>query len=437
MDRKSVDVAVIGSGIGGLCLAARLSHAGYKTIVLERMPIIGGRFPWVEYKGYYLPIAAVTIYYGPRDPVLVTLRDVGDETDFQMKALLPPRWRIGGRDYDTPEKNMLWHLISIASRNKQEEEKVIKAMRHAFRWKEPSDSITFDEWLRRLTDNKAIWNIFQAWCVQIVGMNLWECTAGDLVRCFINFAGSKQLVPKGGLTPIVDALARVIKDNGGEILTSVEAQSITIADGMARGVKARGHDFELDVEAKVVVSNVGPRKTVELARHDNFDRGYLEDLKEIRPLSGFWFIVSSDGPLYDWAGGLYAPQSRRWLLGFDHTMTWPEFAPPGKNWMIFYQAPGSQTMYDPVKEYELFMADLADLFPKYKKQGAEVLMVRQFCGEWPCVRSWPSYESHQKTPLENLYNVGDAVNPPEWMAGSGAAETARLVAEDIKARVKP
>ncbi|MFC1944822.1 phytoene desaturase family protein [Chloroflexota bacterium] len=436
MEKKIVDVAVIGSGIGGLCLAARLSHAGYKTIVLERMPLIGGRFPFVDYKGYRIPLGALTLYYGERDPAILTLRDVGDETDFEMRSMPPPDWRIGGKDHRMPGKGMLWHLIALTSRDKAEEQRVVDAVRRAFRWKVPSDSISFDEWLRGLTDNRGIWSIFQAWCVQIVGMNLWECTAGDLVRCFINFAGAQQLIPKGGLTSIVDALARAIREKGGEILTSVEAESIAIKDGMARGVKASGHDLELDIEAQVVVSNAGPRKTVELAGPDNFDRGYLEDLKEIRPLPGFWFMVSSNGPLYEWPGGLYAPESRRWQLCVDYTLRCPELAPGGKNWMGFYQAPGNGLLYDPMKEYKLFMDDLADLFPDYKKLGAEVLLARHFTSEWPCVRSWPSHDRHQKTPVENLYNVGDAVNPPEWMAGSGAAMTAKLVAEDIKARIK-
>ena len=155
MEKKSVDVAVIGSGIGGLCLAARLSHAGYRTIVLERMPMLGGRFPYVDYKGYCIPVGAVTLYYGERDPVFLTLREVGDETDFEMRALPPPDWRMGGKDHRMPEKGMLWYLISVASRDKEEEAKVVGALRRAFRWKVPSDSISFDEWLR----NAAIRNV--------------------------------------------------------------------------------------------------------------------------------------------------------------------------------------------------------------------------------------------------------------------------------------
>jgi len=437
MEKKSCDVAVIGSGLGGLCVAARLSHAGYKTIVLEKMPILGGRFIWVDYKGYFIPTGALTIYYGERDPVLLTLKDVGGGTDFEMKALPSPKWRIGGKDYEMPPKGMLWYLISLASRDKEEEEKVIRALRRSFRWQEPSDSITFSEWLLRVTDNRAIWNVFQAWCVQIVGLNLYEVSAGDMVRCFVNFAGAQQLVPRNGLNPIIDALAKVIGDNTGEILTSVRANRIVVNDGIAEGVQATGPDFELEIEARAVVSDIGPKKTVELAGEHNFDRGYLSEVGELRPLAGFWFMVSSNGPLYDWPGGLYAPESRRWQLGVDYSLASPEFAPPGKNWMGFYQAPGHASLYDPRKEYEIFLADLAEMFPNFREQGAEVLLARHFCSEWPCVRAWPASERHQKTPVENLYNVGDAVNPVGWIAGSGVAEGARIVAQEIGTRTKP
>ena len=171
MEKKSCDVAVIGGGIGGLCAAARLSHAGYKTILLEKMPILGGRYTFVDYKGYCLPVGAVTLYYGEKDPVLTCLKDVGGKTEFEMKTIPPPKWRINGTDHETPEKGGVWHMISLASRDKEEEERVVTAFRRAFRWREPSDSITFSKWMLNITDNKTIWNIFNALCIQIWGMN--------------------------------------------------------------------------------------------------------------------------------------------------------------------------------------------------------------------------------------------------------------------------
>ena len=79
---------------------------------------------------------------------------------------------------------------------------------------------------------------------------------------------------------------------------------IIVDDGIARGVEARCQGSELKIEAKAVASNAGPKKTVALAGEHNFDRGYLKEVRELRPMPGLFFILSSDGPLYDWPGGL-------------------------------------------------------------------------------------------------------------------------------------
>ena len=44
MERTEADVAVIGSGVGGMCAAALLARAGYRTIVLESLAFLGGRY---------------------------------------------------------------------------------------------------------------------------------------------------------------------------------------------------------------------------------------------------------------------------------------------------------------------------------------------------------------------------------------------------------
>src|SRR4030042_569674 len=196
MDKNKCDVVVIGAGIGGLCLAARLGHAGYKVVVLERMPILGGRYTYVDHNGYLLPTGAVGVYYGDKDPVLRTLRDVGVNADLEMKAFPPPAWRIGGKEYQMPDKGMIGRLISIASRDKQEEERVNKALRRCLHWQEPSPYTTFSEWLLQLTDNKDIYNIFENISVQLVGPNIWEYPADEMFRQLRNFVRSSQLLPR-------------------------------------------------------------------------------------------------------------------------------------------------------------------------------------------------------------------------------------------------
>ena len=41
--KRDYDVIVIGAGIGGLSAASLLSHAGFRTLVLEKNNFLGGR----------------------------------------------------------------------------------------------------------------------------------------------------------------------------------------------------------------------------------------------------------------------------------------------------------------------------------------------------------------------------------------------------------
>ena len=61
---------------------------------------------------------------------------------------------------------------------------------------------------------------------------------------------------------------------------------------------------------------------------------------------------------------------------------------------------------------------------------------RNIDDEWPCYHTWPGYDLSPFTPVRGLYNVGDGVIPEGWVGGSGAAESAKVVVEDIQARAK-
>lgn len=438
MDQKNCDVVVIGSGIGGLCLAARLAKAGYKTIVLEKMPILGGRYRYVDYNGYLIPTGAVAVMYGMNDPVILTLKDLGFDVDtLDMKVIPVPKWRIGGKDHEISAKNQTAQLMAAASRNKEELEKINKAMVHAYRWRFPSKNITFHDFLLSLTDNKDIYNIYQAICIAIIGPNLYEISAHDFFKYMRVFAGIEMLVPRDGLTPIVDALAKIVTDNNGEILTLAKANKIIVRDGVAKGVEVKGPEGEYRIEARIVVSDAGPDHTVKLAGEGNFDEGYLKEVAALRPWGGMAFILSSTGPLYDWPGGIYTIDTPRQLVFCDYTLIWPHWAPEGKNWTYSYQAFESIESFDPVKERAAFMETVHATLPNFEKQNGEILTIHLYRDGWPCLRAWPPDGSHRRTPVENLYNVGDAVNVPDITAGSGVAAASKIVAEEIMSRIRP
>jgi phytoene desaturase len=64
MTAVRADAVVIGAGAGGLCTAARLSHAGLHTIVVDDKDRVGGRASTEEIDGFKVNIGAIAIELG-------------------------------------------------------------------------------------------------------------------------------------------------------------------------------------------------------------------------------------------------------------------------------------------------------------------------------------------------------------------------------------
>jgi hypothetical protein len=243
--------------------------------------------------------------------------------------------------------------------------------------------------------------------------------------------GGKPIILKNGVKDVIDALEKVIKSNGGEIFTKTPARKIIIEDSAARGVVAEREGEKLEIEAKVVISNAGPKKTIELGGEDNFDRAYLKEAREkVRAAAGIDYMIVTDKPLLEAPNVLFTADTQR-LECFVSERT-----ADGKYILRTASVPESTILYSPKKEYEIFLQDLKETFPDFERCGGRILIARNFYGDWPFYRTWPGDCIGTKTSVENLYNVGDGVIPEGWVGGSGAAESARVVVEDIQARTK-
>lgn len=435
--REKYDVVVIGAGIGGLCAAARLTYNGYKTLLLEKSTVLGGRYTCLDYKGYKIPTGAWMTFFGTNDPVWRTLQDVkAPEVPLVEPHPLMNRYKLAGKEFFLPEKGKLQALISVASRDEGETEKVLAMVKRALRWQEPSDMVSLRDWLLQYTDNKEIDKVFQGMTQGYFGMEIEDTPAGEFFRVLRNMASSgNELFYKNGLKDVIDAFEGAIQNRGGKIYTRTSAKQIMVEDGVVKGVIAQGVKGKLEIEARAVIGDAGPEKTIELAGERNFEEGYLKEVQErIRPAVGMGFIVVSDRPLFDVdiITDLDTPKFKWWI---DFARIFPGCAPQGKHLIASFTNTPSTTEYDPKEVYEAFLEDIKQRFPDFKEYG-EVLLAQNFCGVWPVTRSWQGYMVSQKTPVENLYNVGDAVNPSGWIVGAGVAESARIVAADIKARIK-
>jgi phytoene dehydrogenase-like protein len=203
-------------------------------------------------------------------------------------------------------------------------------------------------------------------------------------------------------------------------------------NGMVRGARVNKEGEQIDVEASVVISNCGPRKTVELAGRENMDRGYLKELeKTAKPAVVMAFQIAADRPLLE-KNFLLVVGARRINAIYQPTNVCPEMAPPGKHFLLAGAGPASSSVpFNAREELELCLQDLRDILPGFDDH-AEILLTGTFYGSWPAMHSWPGNDMPQKTPIINLYNVGDGVKSAGMVALPAAAETGLLVAEDVK-----
>jgi phytoene dehydrogenase-like protein len=79
---------------------------------------------------------------------------------------------------------------------------------------------------------------------------------------------------------------------------------------------------------------------------------------------------------------------------------------------------------------EEILIDLEENFPTFNRKEQKV-MITTHHGEWPSMRRWPGYPMPTKTPIENLYNVGDGCMPPGTVGIEACALSAKAAARQI------
>jgi phytoene desaturase len=426
------DALVIGSGMGGLCAAALLAKNGLRTVVVERLPRIGGRCSTVESDGFKCTTGVIGVEMG--GCVEDVFRRVG--ADFHVRPARPPHYLIRGHVHQVPPEGGLRKLLSAASDDATEVEKVLDAISRALRWLEPSARLSLREWLLEYTENETILGIFQTMVCATLLVNASELPASEYFRFIKRLGGIRGFgyCPTGSIA-LPNALARRIQELGGALWVRSSVTGILSDKGIVRGAVVTTKQGEVEIQAKIVISNAGPKRTVELLGKADLDRGYLRELEQnLRPAPVMALQIAAEEPLIDY-DSLMITGARRINALYQPTTVCPELAPNGRHLLLAGGGPGSSLPpFDKKKEIGLCLRDLKDLIPGFERR-ARIMTAGFYHGRWPGMHSWPGRDLPQKTPIENLYNVGDGVKPTGTTGLPSAAASALAVVEDIEKRM--
>ncbi len=319
------DVVILGAGHNGLVTAFYLAKAGYKPLILERRPTVGGCAITEEFhSGFrcsrlshsagplrsdivrdmelakhglktYTPDVRVLSLSGDGKP-LVLYRDVGKSqqqiAQFSQKdaanygEFQKPLARIGEvanllmgmtpPDLEDPAGGNLWELIKAGRKVRGLGEQDLYRM---MRWGPMAVADLVAEWF----DTELLRGTIAA--QGIFGTFLGPWSAGSsatlLLRCASDgdpAAASSYIV--GGLGALTDAMASAATQAGAEIRTSCEVVSIKVKDGFAAGVVLADGD---EIDAQAIISNADPKQTLlGLVDAQYLEPSFLQKLQHYR-----------------------------------------------------------------------------------------------------------------------------------------------------------
>jgi len=353
---------VIGAGLGGLLSAARLSKAGHEVEVFERLPITGGRFTNLSYKGFQLSSGAFHMLpNGPGGPLARLLKEIGANVNIVRSEMTTVRVPLkkGNPDYVKGFKDISFNdfplLLSYKDRMK------IALLIVSTRKNRPAGSTlqawiksqVNDEWLIKFADS------FCGWALSLKSNEVPVEEVFEIIENMYRFGGPG--IPKGGCKGIIDALEAIILANGGKIHTGQEVSKILVDNGKAAGVVAESKKHEADI----VISNLGHAATALLcgeALSKAADAGYLKMLETLQPSAGIKICLAADEPLVGHTGVLLTPYSRR-INGINEvTQADPKLAPPGKHLTMCHQYVAPENVKNLESEIEMGLADVKEIF---------------------------------------------------------------------------
>jgi phytoene desaturase len=434
MPERKVDALVIGSGVGGLCTAARLVTEGLKVSVVEKLAALGGRFSTRDIHGCKVSTGAIMVPFGERSAFHETFHMMG--APFNVREGKGGfRYRLRHGEYDAPTEGGggLLGMMEFAMGEAAAARGLLSHFKRALSWWEPSDVVSFEEWLYQHTTHPEVHNLLQGFCAAFIGIGLNEVPAGEFFR-FLKAMGrnNRYGIAVNGNVDLMNSLAASIEERGSTVNRKTACKSIVVEEGRARGAVLEVAGVEERIEADFVISNAGPKKTVELSGEENFEKSYLSLLRK-HPFETpvIHVCIFSEEPLHPFPGIFNFGNTRRLIFLECPTLTCPELAPAGMHVTTTFSVPESSTPPMRRKQtIEEIMTDLEENFPSFNRREQRV-MVTTHQGEWPSMRRWPGHPMPTKTPIENLYNVGDGCMPPGTVGIEACALSAKAVARQI------
>ena len=430
---KEFDVVVIGGGIAGLSTAALLSRDGYRCIVLEQLPIAGGRARVVEKNDFYIDYGIHVHRFAAEGRAAEVLRRAGIARRFLPVGA--PLIRHNGKFINFPKSPvdiLTCPLLSMRSRLK-----FMGMFVKVLTGKKNHDlyGATVQDWLKELkAEAEDMADLVRL--VSLAGLvcgDIERASAGELVDFLRVALKAKEATGYflGGWDNLLMQLMRVIEMNG-EVRTGVKVKSVLVeGDAPVGALTADGEE----IRGRCTIVNVPPQNVDQLLQPEHFDEKTWEYMRGIEPTAGLSLDFCLSRRVTDIDGVIFTTDPG--TMGVFTSNVEPSMAPRGKQLGTWYYPIPRDKMGDKafLKAERTHLRDIiAEMFPgiwdhlEYERFIAMDMVDGAIPIVGQTVQDRPAVDCSR---LQRLFLVGDAMGVP-GQGGDIAFQSALVCADKVR-----
>ncbi len=273
------EILVVGGGLGGLALAARLQHRGHRVTIVEKNAFAGGRCGTLDTNGYHFDLGP-TLLLMP-DVLEQLFSDIGRKlSDYVTLQRLDPNYRLHfsdgtAFDFQSDRERMISLFDSLEPGGGAAYVRFLDDARYCYqtaraKFVERNFRTAFEFFtgenlmlLFRMRAHRRLYSLIasyfrdprlrQALSFQTMYLGLSPYKSPALYT-LLPYTELEEGIwyPMGGMHRIATAIARVFEEDGGTIRYSAPVASINVEGGRATGVTLESGET---LRADIVVSN--------------------------------------------------------------------------------------------------------------------------------------------------------------------------------------
>ena len=458
-DKPKLDITIVGAGIGGLMVGALLSEKGHNIKIFEKESVIGGRaltldMSSVTLEDYKKILSTYHMALPFSEPSLETIFEKkmlhGYHLDLGFhvlgggvisnlnNALISSDITCGmikSRLYI--QKNDTYQLFATTWDKITMIPNLLRLFLSGEKTMKDLDETSIADTIKKYGTGKSK-EILEVNPRLITTVNdLDTISTGEVFRTQRNMKLKGVRYPKNALSHVVSNLADVIKQNGGEIHINRPIEQIVIEGGKATGVVTNGKTYSSDI----VISNILVQDLLNIVDRNHFSTEYIADITSLKGTASLCAYYSLQKIKPDLPGKNFIFIERNVDVKggdaagmIDFMVTLPEsgMAPPSHYLVQSYVicTPEEAKNKETLKKLKMILdKHLERIIPDFHSQlrWAMYPVIWHLDG---VARVIGNKKPDIKTPIENLYLVGDCVNAP-GIGINCALNSARLLATMI------